>query len=390
MLYQQPACLCALPCIYPHRWPELCSHPFWGASPPTLLQLPPEPVLQRLLDECGVSGGSGEEPGMNNPLASRHRASGSGSSLGGDAEWPANGVSPAGLQQGAASGGSARSSAGGSGSSGDYCRAATGEGEYDGGTAVRGGCASGDYSASAAVGQQAAAAAAAAMAATSAAAAAASTPQAASQQGAAAARSDAAAHAAVTETAAAAAAAAAVSDNPEATPAHPRAQSRTAGMACGTAAAGAAAAAAALASAVADGNAGIAPQFAAHVTPQLLQQPQLQTGAQGNSGNGCCGSSSGVDGGGAGRGGGVQAAAGLEALVYHPTDSVMKPIVGNKRCAWPAARLLLWSLPLVHVLCAVAFGVCLFGLAQASRIAADKAGRLCAAPRLACQLCPVG
>jgi hypothetical protein len=24
---------------------------------------------------------------------------------------------------------------------------------------------------------------------------------------------------------------------------------------------------------------------------------------------------------------------GLEALVYHPTDSVMKPIVGNKRCA---------------------------------------------------------
>lgn len=61
----------------------------------------------------------------------------------------------------------------------------------------------------------------------------------------------------------------------------------------------------------ADGAAGLAPQFAAQ--PASSSPPP---GLRGGSGGG---------------GGHLPVLLPLEALVYHPTDSVMKPIVGNKR-----------------------------------------------------------
>lgn len=289
---------------------ELCNHPFWGASPPALQPLPEDPVLQRLLEEEEGTKGPGD-----GPIASmaRHRTSGSGSSLGSDAEYAANGITEAGLRDtgqscksassgGGSSGlvGSAPSSAG---SSGDYMRG--GGGLSEGGSQLRAADASGDYSASTAVAQQAAAAASAATAATAA-----------------------AAGAAAGERPAATSPHSPAQD-PGHTPAHPRAVARTAGMrVSGTG--GSAVVADALAAAGAAGFGASAPQFAAHGQQQQplaaqqhrtqLQQQQQQSGNSGDGRNGH-------------QAGGLALWAGLDALVYHPTDSVMKPIVGNKRCA---------------------------------------------------------
>ena len=219
-------------------------------------------MAQLLQEQQGGGAGAAEQgPGVR---AGLHRASGSGSSLGGGApQFPA-GVTAAiaAMQETAHSGGS---NGGSNGGSGDYNR--SNGFEYDG-SPCRG--ASGEYAASAAMGQAAAAAAA----------------------------------------TAAAAAAAAAADDPGPTPAHPRAMARTAGMS----ASAAGVPAAAIAAAAADGAAGLAPQFAV-AAAAAPPQSGLRAAAA------------------AAAGVGVPAAAlgGLEALIYHPTDSAMKPIVGNKR-----------------------------------------------------------
>lgn len=201
-----------------------------------------------------ATGGAGEAGGggrCQGSLATRHRASGSGSSLGGDAEFAGAGVVPGGtalLRDSAQSGGSSGGGAGGEyilnrGGSADV---ACGQQQYDtAGSPLTGAGPSGEYaptSAGAATGQLAAAAAPA-------------TP-----------------------------APGGASDDPGATPAHPRAVSRTAAAQAGDAAAG--------------------PPRPSNSPPPVLRP-----------------------GGGSG-GPGVS----LEALVYHSSDSAMKPIVGNKRC----------------------------------------------------------
>ena len=171
-----------------------------------------------------------------------------------------------------------------------------------------GGGGGGDYSDATAVGQAAAAATAAATAA-------------AAQQAA---------------VAAAAAAAAAAADDPGSTPAHPRAVSRLPGLFSGGLSAGGVPAEAVAAAAAADGAAGLAAQFD---SLQLLPAPAggdrvapAGIGVQGALGGG---GALGCKDGRGGRGpvaASVAAAVSLEALVYHPSDSVMKPIVGNRRC----------------------------------------------------------
>ncbi|PRW59606.1 kinase [Chlorella sorokiniana] len=77
-------------------WPELCSHPFWGASPPALMALPDEPVMDDLhlvAERSAQLAEHGEGEGGDG-AAARHRASGSGSSLGSDAEFGAAGAAP--------------------------------------------------------------------------------------------------------------------------------------------------------------------------------------------------------------------------------------------------------------------------------------------------------
>ena len=220
-------------------------------------------MVQLLQEQQGNATGA-EEHGLGGQ-GSLHRASGSGSSLGSGApHFPAGlEAAMAAMQQSAHSGGS-----NGGSSSEDYNRS---NGlDVDACSPTRG--ASGEYSASAAVGQAAAAAAA----------------------------------------TAAAEAAAAAADDPGPTPAHPRAMSRIAGMS----ASAAGVPAEAIAAAAADGAAGLAPQFAVAAAASTPLN----------------GSAGGLRAAGAGGGAHQTApASGLEALIFHPTDSAMKPIVGNKR-----------------------------------------------------------
>lgn len=260
--------------LFYRRWTELCGAPFWGASPLQPLPIPVEPVLEKLQQEAAGSGAAG---GSERGAAARLVASTTGSSLGsggGGGEAGANGLAGSTLQRSGASGGSG----GSGGGSGDYLRGGT---LFDGGP---------DHS----------------------------PPQSGDRQQPA---PGAGTPAAVLRTRAAipsAAAAAAAADDPGATPAHPRAKSRTAGMA------GAAAGrpmAQVIAAAAADGAAGVAPQFSAHMPPRP-PSPSAQPAGSGSGGSAKAA---------------ALAAAGLDALVYHPSDSIMKPIVGNKRWVPTAA-----------------------------------------------------
>jgi hypothetical protein len=250
-----------------------------------LQQLPEEVVLLKLLEESGGTGeaggdsaGAGAEGGGRSGLAARHRSSGSGSSLGGEAEFVPNGVgsgleresiaSAGGQGQGGREiGGSAPGSAASSVGDGEYQRGGTGLFEAGSTTQLQPGGASDDYSVHAS-----SAAAAAAMA---------RHQQTSEQQR----------HAAP--------------DEPGMTPAHPRAQSRTAALAAsGQPPAGQARA---LATGAAPNAPGAAQQHAAPAAGSAPLPTALRASV------------------------GVAAGASLDALVYHPTDSVMKPIVGNKR-----------------------------------------------------------
>ncbi|KAL4419367.1 hypothetical protein ABPG75_005869, partial [Micractinium tetrahymenae] len=277
-------------------WAELCSHPFWGSNPPALQPLPLEPVLLKLQAEREGGGEDGGEGGGG--AAARHRASGTGSSFGGDAEFAAVGVAPGALLE------SARSSAS---SSGDGAHSGSASAEYHRGAGA--GSAAAQQQQQQGEGPPWSAAAGAAD----------SSPSAAARARA----------GAVGAAAGPAAAAGADEGYPGATPAHPRAVSRTAGLpppagsAPGEAFAAAApeGAAAVGAAAAAGGAAG---QFA---VPPLLGaaaagQPGIKPGGMA-----------------AAAGGAAGVAAGLEALIYHPTDSVMKPIVGNKRIERPLESL---------------------------------------------------
>ncbi|EFN50873.1 hypothetical protein CHLNCDRAFT_141668 [Chlorella variabilis] len=116
-------------------WPELCGHPFWGASPPSLQPLPDDPVLLKLLEERGGGGdlGGGGGGGRRGALAARHRASGSGSSLGGEGEFAANGVGTGGAQDTAHSNGGSGGSGRLGSASGSASASASASGEYRGG-----------------------------------------------------------------------------------------------------------------------------------------------------------------------------------------------------------------------------------------------------------------
>ncbi|PSC68021.1 serine threonine-kinase ULK4 isoform B [Micractinium conductrix] len=269
-------------------WPELCSHPFWGASPPAVLSLPEEPVLAKLQEEAEAHAEG--EYGSESDGAARHRASGTGSSLGGDAEFATAGVAQGALLAGRDSTRSSGSGNSGGGSSsnlsGEYARGANGaaqppppqqqqqqqqqlQQQHPEGTQLQRAGSGDSYPTSAP---------------------AAGPPQLPASAG-----------------------AAADDGYPGATPAHPRTMARTAGMPQ-PAAAGAPADASAAAR--------LATQFAGLSPPGGGPRPSAPVAQP----------AAGLGGGG---GGGVLPPSSLESLIYHPTDGVMKPIVGNKRIERP-------------------------------------------------------